>query len=45
MLFLDTTLAVILFVLIGIAWVVGLVDVIARRPDLDRRPSVSPGSC
>ncbi len=35
-LFLDTTLAAILSVLIIIAWIVGLVDVIAKRPDLDR---------
>jgi hypothetical protein len=35
-LFLDTTLAAILSVLIVIAWIVGLVDVITRRPDLDR---------
>ncbi len=35
-LFLDTTVAAILSVLIVIAWVVGLIDVIAKRPDLDR---------
>lgn len=35
-LFLSTPLAVALFVVIAIAWVVGLVDVIAERPDLDR---------
>jgi len=34
-LFLSTTLGVILFVLIAIVWIAGLVDVIAKRPDLD----------
>ena len=35
-LFLDGTLAAILGVVILIAWIVGLVDIIGRRPDFDR---------
>jgi hypothetical protein len=35
-LFLSTTLGVLLFTLVAIAWVAGLVDVITKRKDLDR---------
>jgi Phospholipase_D-nuclease N-terminal len=35
-LFLSNTLGGILLVLIAIAWVIGLVDVVLRRPDLIR---------
>ena len=35
-LFLSNTLAGVLFVLIAIAWVLGLVDVVFKRHDLDR---------
>jgi hypothetical protein len=35
-LFLSNTLGGILLVLIAIAWVLGLIDVIFRRPDLPR---------
>jgi len=35
-LFLRTTVGVVLFVLIAVAWVLGLVDVLVKRSDLNR---------